>query len=89
MIFGSYAMYIPVLLERIARGIMDKVSIKNDLELINSKFGTSYTASDYMYGKGHIKQIVTYISISTTTSLSTRFRFWTANAYGKRKTIGK
>lgn len=65
MIFGSYAMYIPVLLERIARGIMDKVSIKNDLELINSKFGTSYTASDYMYmyGKGHIKQIVTYISI--------------------------
>ena len=52
-----------VLLERIARGIMDKVSIKNDLELINSKFGTSYTASDYMYGKGHIKQIVTYISI--------------------------
>lgn len=27
--------------------------------------------------------------ISTTTSLSTRFRFWTANAYGKRKTIGK
>ena len=63
MIFGSYAMYIPVLLERIARGIMNKVSIKNDLELINSKFGTSYTASDYMYGKGHIKQIVTYISI--------------------------
>ena len=58
MIFGSYAMYIPVLLERIARGIMNK-----DLELINSKFGTSYTASDYMYGKGHIKQIVTYISI--------------------------
>lgn len=57
MIFGSYAMYIPVLLERIARGIMDKVSIKNDLELINSKFGTSYTASDYMYGKGHIKQM--------------------------------
>ena len=56
-------MYIPVLLERIARGIMNKVSIKNDLELINSKFGTSYTASDYMYGKGHIKQIVTYISI--------------------------
>ncbi len=52
-----------VLLERIARGIMNKVSIKNDLELINSKFGTSYTASDYMYGKGHIKQIVTYISI--------------------------
>lgn len=48
MIFGSYAMYIPVLLERIARGIMDKVSIKNDLELINSKFGTSYTASDYI-----------------------------------------
>lgn len=59
----SDAMYISVLLERIARGIMDKVSIKNDLELINSKFGTSYTASDYMYGKGHIKQIVTYISI--------------------------
>lgn len=25
MIFGSYAMYIPVLLERIARGIMNKV----------------------------------------------------------------
>ena len=35
MIFGSYAMYISVLLERIARGIMDKVSIKNDLEPVS------------------------------------------------------
>ena len=52
---------------------MDKVSIKNDLELINSKFGTSYTASDYMYGKGHIKQIVTYIS--TESSFLSNFFF--------------